>query len=122
VPDVRGASAVAQDDIRGGLPVGTVLGGYELISILGKGGFGITYRARSLTLNKDVAIKEYLPTALAIREGRTTVLPISTNHAEQFAGAASVSSTKRARLSGSTTLLPLCVSSTSSKPTALRTR
>jgi serine/threonine protein kinase len=85
VPDVRGASAVAQDDIRGGLPVGTVLGGYELISILGKGGFGITYRARSLTLNQDVAIKEYLPTALAIREGRTTVLPISTNHAEQFA-------------------------------------
>ena len=85
MPDVRGASAVAQDDIRGGLPVGTVLGGYELISILGKGGFGITYRARDFAHNQDVAIKEYLPTALAIREGRTTVLPISTNHAEQFA-------------------------------------
>jgi hypothetical protein len=85
VPDVRGASAVAQDDIRGGLPVGTVLGNYELISILGKGGFGITYRARDFAHNQDVAIKEYLPTALAIREGRTTVLPISTNHAEQFA-------------------------------------
>jgi len=85
VPDVRGASAVAQDDIRGGLPVGSVLGGYELISILGKGGFGITYRARDFAHNQDVAIKEYLPTALAIREGRTTVLPISTNHAEQFA-------------------------------------
>ena len=85
MPDVRGASAVAQDDIRGGLPVGSVLGGYELISILGKGGFGITYRARDFAHNQDVAIKEYLPTALAIREGRTTVLPISTNHAEQFA-------------------------------------
>ena len=85
MPDVGEASAVAQDDIRGGLPVGTVLGGYELISILGKGGFGITYRARDFAHNQDVAIKEYLPTALAIREGRTTVLPISTNHAEQFA-------------------------------------
>ena len=59
--------------------------GTKLNSILGKGGFGITYRARDFAHNQDVAIKEYLPTALAIREGRTTVLPISTNHAEQFA-------------------------------------
>jgi len=85
MPDVDEGSAVAQKDYRGGLPVGTILGGYELISILGKGGFGITYRARDFAHNQDVAIKEYLPTALAIREGRTTVLPISTNHAEQFA-------------------------------------
>jgi serine/threonine protein kinase len=85
MPDVDKGSAVALDDFRGGLPVGTILGGYELTSILGKGGFGITYRARDLAHNQDVAIKEYLPTALAIREGRTTVLPISTNHAEQFA-------------------------------------
>src|SRR5882672_9551431 len=85
MPELEAAGGNAQIDIRGGLPAGTTLRGYELTSILGKGGFGITYRARSLTLNQDVAIKEYLPTALAIREGRTTVLPISTNHAEQFA-------------------------------------
>jgi serine/threonine protein kinase len=78
MPDVDEGSAVAQKDYRGGLPVATILGGYELISILGKGGFDFAH-------NQDVAIKEYLPTALAIREGRTTVLPISTNHAEQFA-------------------------------------
>jgi peptidoglycan hydrolase-like protein with peptidoglycan-binding domain len=67
------------------LPAGTTLRGYELKSILGKGAFGITYRALDTTLHRDVAIKEYLPTSLALREGRTTVLPISTDHAEQFA-------------------------------------
>jgi serine/threonine protein kinase len=72
-------------DIRGGLPAGTTLHSYELKSILGKGAFGITYRARDITLNRDVAIKEYLPATLALREGRTTVLPVSTDHAEPFA-------------------------------------
>jgi serine/threonine protein kinase/peptidoglycan hydrolase-like protein with peptidoglycan-binding domain len=71
-------------DLRGVLPAGTMLRGYELKSILGQGAFGITYRARDLTLGRDVAIKEYLPTTLALREGRTTVLPRSPEHAEQF--------------------------------------
>ena len=72
-------------NLRGVLPAGTTLRGYELKSILGQGAFGITYRARDLTLGRDVAIKEYLPTTLALREGRTTVLPRSADHAEQFA-------------------------------------
>src|SRR5262249_56536033 len=38
-----------------------------------------------VTLGRDVAVKEYLPTTLALREDRTTVLPISADHAEQFA-------------------------------------
>src|SRR5262249_14912364 len=67
-------------DLRGVLPAGTMLRGYELKSILGQGAFGITYRARDLTLGRDVAIKEYLPTTLALREGRTTVLPRSPEH------------------------------------------
>jgi serine/threonine protein kinase/peptidoglycan hydrolase-like protein with peptidoglycan-binding domain len=72
-------------DMRGVLPAGTSLRGYELVSILGQGAFGITYRARDLQLHRDVAIKEYLPTSLALREGRTTVVPRSAEHAEQFA-------------------------------------
>src|SRR5262252_7222970 len=72
-------------DLRGVLPAGTMLRGYELKSILGQGAFGITYRARDTNLHRDVAIKEYLPTSLALREGRTTVLPRSPDHAEQFA-------------------------------------
>jgi hypothetical protein len=76
---------IGQVNLRGVLPAGTSLRGYELKSILGQGAFGITYRARDLTLDRDVAIKEYLPTSLALREGRTTVLPRSPDHAEQFA-------------------------------------
>src|SRR5262249_57320951 len=72
-------------DLRGVLAAGTMPRGYELKSIIGKGAFGITYRARDLTLGRDVAVKEYLPTTLALREDRTTVLPISADHAEQFA-------------------------------------
>jgi hypothetical protein len=86
---VADASSLKTEDstgnLRGVLPAGTSLRGYELKSILGQGAFGITYRARDLNLGRDVAIKEYLPTALALREGRTTVLPRSPDHAEQFA-------------------------------------
>jgi peptidoglycan hydrolase-like protein with peptidoglycan-binding domain len=80
-----GDGDVGQDGRLNVLPAGTTLRGYELKSILGQGAFGITYRARDLTLGRDVAIKEYLPTNLAARKGRTTVLPLSPDHAEQFA-------------------------------------
>lgn len=50
------------------LPQGTVLiGQYEIVSVLGEGGFGITYMGR----NKDgrtVAVKEYFPSSFAARE------------------------------------------------------
>jgi hypothetical protein len=49
MPDLERASRDARNEIRGGLPAGTTLRGYELKSILGKGGFGITYRARDLS-------------------------------------------------------------------------
>jgi serine/threonine protein kinase len=77
VPDGEGAGVNVRNDMRGVLPAGTDLCGYELKSILGQGAFGITYRARDIALNRDVAIKEYLPTSLALREGRTTVVPRS---------------------------------------------
>ena len=69
---------------RGTLAVGTRLRNYEIISVLGQGGFGVTYRARDLTLDREVAIKEYLPTALALREGGETVLPRSTGLSQDF--------------------------------------
>src|SRR5215813_11973905 len=80
-----GDGDVGQGGLMDVLPAGTSLRGYELKSVLGQGAFGITYRARDLTLGRDVAIKEYLPINLAVRRGRTTVLPRSPDHAEQFA-------------------------------------
>jgi peptidoglycan hydrolase-like protein with peptidoglycan-binding domain len=73
-----------QDGLRGTLPQGTRLRNYELISVLGQGGFGITYYARDTTLGREVAIKEYLPTSLALREDGSVVVPRSTQHAEDF--------------------------------------
>jgi serine/threonine protein kinase len=66
------------------LKTGQIIGRYEILSILGQGGFGITYRARDTQLEREVALKEYLPSALAVRQDGVTVLPRSTKMAEDF--------------------------------------
>ena len=71
-------------EMRGTLLTGYRLRNYEFISVLGHGSFGITYYARDTTLGREVAIKEYLPTALALRDDGTTVVPRSDEFAEDF--------------------------------------
>ncbi|HTR84589.1 MAG TPA: serine/threonine-protein kinase, partial [Reyranella sp.] len=78
------AGATLNNELKGALPVGTRLRSYEVLSTLGQGGFGITYRARDTTLDREVAIKEYLPSALALRDGPTHVSPRSTDHAADY--------------------------------------
>ncbi|MDO8704531.1 MAG: serine/threonine-protein kinase, partial [Sulfuricaulis sp.] len=48
---------------------------YAIESILGHGGFGITYLAHDTSLGAEVAIKEYLPQEIANRGDKTQVLP-----------------------------------------------
>lgn len=53
------------------LPAGSKILWFEIIKILGKGGFGITYLGRDTNQDQLVAIKEYLPSTFASRtEGR----------------------------------------------------
>ena len=68
---------------RDALPVGTVLGAYEIEALLGAGGFGVVYRARHQLLDSVVALKEYYPAELAVREG-IAVHPRSTDSCEAF--------------------------------------
>lgn len=56
------------------LPAGTRLGEFELRHVLGVGGFAIVYLAFDHTLEREVAVKEYMPTMLA---GRTETLHVS---------------------------------------------
>jgi len=49
------------------LPKGYKLGEYQIESVLGIGGFGITYKAKDTALSSVVAIKEYFPQAFASR-------------------------------------------------------
>ncbi|MBF0620520.1 MAG: SUMF1/EgtB/PvdO family nonheme iron enzyme [Magnetococcales bacterium] len=60
------------------LPNGTHLLWYEVIRVLGKGGFGITYLAKDTNHDQLVAIKEYLPAGIGTREqGKRDVQPNS---------------------------------------------
>ena len=59
------------------LPTNTILGNgsdqYRIDTVLGPGGFGVTYLARDVRFDRDVAIKEYFPAEFAYREGTTTI-------------------------------------------------
>jgi len=57
------------------LPVGTRFGEFEIVGVVGEGGFGIVYLALDHALDYRVAIKEYMPSSIAFRasDGRVTV-------------------------------------------------
>jgi peptidoglycan hydrolase-like protein with peptidoglycan-binding domain len=83
--DVTGQGQSEAPDVDfAALQPGQKIGRYEIVSILGQGGFGITYRALDSQLNREVAIKEYLPSALAVRQDGITVLPRSTKMSDDF--------------------------------------
>ncbi len=69
---------------RNSLPPGHKLLWYEIKSILGQGGFGITYLAHDMNLKRDVAIKEYLPVEIAVRDASFTVQPLSEDYSERY--------------------------------------
>jgi formylglycine-generating enzyme required for sulfatase activity/serine/threonine protein kinase len=63
---------------------GTRLGEFEIVHVIGQGGFGIVYFAKDHSLGRDVALKEYMPAAFAGRQGNTQVTMLSEHYAETF--------------------------------------
>ncbi|MBH9554071.1 serine/threonine-protein kinase [Inhella gelatinilytica] len=70
-------------DTSQALPNGFRLDEFEIQAKLGEGGFGIVYRAWDHSLGQVRAIKEYMPGAVAHREG-TEVVPRSERVKEAF--------------------------------------
>ena len=56
------------------LRAGHRIAGYEILRVLGAGGFGITYEAESPITGKHVAIKEFFPRGIASRESATRII------------------------------------------------
>lgn len=78
-------AAPSRADTANALAAGTRLGEFELLAVLGVGGFGIVYKAFDHALEREVAIKEYMPASLV---GRTETMRVSLRSAsdeESFA-------------------------------------
>ena len=67
------------------LPEGTRLRDHEITGLIGEGGFGIVYLAYDHSLLRRVAIKEYMPSAMASRaNASTSVVVKSERHLDTF--------------------------------------
>ena len=66
------------------LPQGHRLQEYELVRVLGFGGFGMTYLGFDHHLDKAVAIKEFLPSDIATRTNEGSVAPQASDFRGDF--------------------------------------
>jgi serine/threonine protein kinase len=66
------------------LAIGTRLAEFEITGVVGEGGFGSVYLAFDHSLQRTVAIKEYMPVALASRGVDNAVLVQTKRHRETF--------------------------------------
>ncbi len=80
----RARALTVTDRTQIALPMGYQVHWYEIRAVVGQGGFGITYLAKDANLDHLVAIKEYLPTNLAVRSGESAVHPVSEGRSSVF--------------------------------------
>lgn len=67
------------------LPNGTELvSDFRIEGVIGAGGFGITYLATEIALDRKVTIKEYFPSDFAARDARADAVPRSENCASDY--------------------------------------
>lgn len=66
------------------LPVGTRISDFEIIGLVGEGGFGIVYLAKDTSLDRVVALKEFMPSSFAGRVDGVRVAVRSANNQSTF--------------------------------------
>lgn len=67
------------------LEIGSILKeDFKIISVLGAGGFGITYKAKDIELDITVAIKEYIPSQFASRSYQQNTITCSARKQEIY--------------------------------------
>ncbi|MFC0135070.1 serine/threonine-protein kinase [Massilia eurypsychrophila] len=78
------SAAAGIGDGGAALPAGYRLHEFQIERVLGEGGFGIVYLAHDLQLRRTVALKEYLPASLAVRQAGNVVDVRSESRRETF--------------------------------------
>ena len=78
------AEAAASRLHQNALPTGARLGEFEILDLIGEGGFGIVYLAQDHSLHRKVALKEYMPALLASRGRDASVAVRSERQRETF--------------------------------------
>jgi hypothetical protein len=85
-PGLTGESPSAAAATRGDpLPAGTRLGEFQITGLIGVGAFGNVYLAQDYSLGRTVALKEFMPQTLAIRQADGLSVGVrSARHGEAF--------------------------------------
>ncbi len=84
LPVTATTSARKKGGSNNALPVGTHLSEFEIVDLVGEGGFGIVYLAEDHSLQRRVAIKEYMPSSLASRGEDSSVVVRSERQVDTF--------------------------------------
>jgi serine/threonine protein kinase len=66
------------------LPAGYELQCYTIKTVLGQGGFGVTYLAQDNNLEREVAIKEFMPRDIAARDNNYTIHSINADLSDKL--------------------------------------
>ncbi|QBQ98959.1 serine/threonine-protein kinase [Paraburkholderia pallida] len=84
-PAAATTAATAPETSHQALPFNTRIAEFEIVGLIGEGGFGIVYLAWDTLLRRHVALKEYIPAALAARvAGSAEVTVRSQRHEDTF--------------------------------------